>query len=316
MTNPLVSVIIPTYNRTQYICEAVDSVLAQTYRNIEVIVVDDGSTDNTEEILSQYDSKIKYVFQNNAGPSAARNNGIKQARGDLLAFLDSDDIWFPEKLERQIQLMKQSRNTGLVSCGSYIINVSGEITASPIIKKNHENKKLFLKELMVHNVVSGGGSAALIKKKCFEELGLFSENLWIGEDWDMWIRIAKHYDIRFVEEPLIKCRAHGNNLHANTSRIEADAKQVVARNIERWRFILRRKACSYIYLDLAHEYMAVQSRYPAMTNILRSIVIYPLKTYDRDDKYRILCKCLLPARLLSFVRGYAQRRCKNDEIAL
>ena len=182
MTNPLVSVIIPTYNRAQYICEAVDSVLAQTYRNIEVIVVDDGSTDNTEEILRQYDSKIKYVFQNNAGPSAARNNGIKQARGDLLAFLDSDDIWLPEKLERQVQLMKQSRNTGLVSCGSYIINASGEITASSIIKKNHENKKLFLKELMVHNIISGGGSAALIKKKCFEKLGLFSEKLWIGED--------------------------------------------------------------------------------------------------------------------------------------
>lgn len=104
MAEPLISVVIPTYNRAHYVCEAIDSVLAQTYKNIEIIAVDDGSTDNTKDIIQQYSSRIKYIYQNNAGPSAARNNGIKQSNGDLIAFLDSDDIWLAEKLERQVEI--------------------------------------------------------------------------------------------------------------------------------------------------------------------------------------------------------------------
>ena len=304
MIKPLVSVIIPTYNRAQYICNAIDSVLAQTYRNIEVIVVDDGSTDDTRCILSRYGPNIRYVFQNNAGPSAARNNGITKARGRLIAFLDSDDIWLPEKLERQVQLIADSRDIGLVNCGYYAIDASGKITTGPTIMKNYKNKKLFLKEFMVHNILCAGVSGSLIKRDCFDKLGLFNEDLWAGEDWDMWLRIAKHYDVKFVEEPLIKYRLHGANLCNDTTRIEAVGKKVVARNIEKWHFMLLRKAHSRIYLDLAHVYTAVGDRHKALMNIFKAITTYPLKTYSKDNKYQMLCKCLLPSWLLSLVRNH------------
>ena len=310
MINPFVSVIIPTYNRGRYICNAIDSALAQTYGNIEVIIVDDGSTDDTRDILSRYGSRIGYVFQNNAGPSTARNNGIRRSRGDLIAFLDSDDIWLPEKLGRQVQLIVSSHDIGLVNCGYYTIDASGKIIAGPIIMKNYESKKLFLKEFMVRNILCAGVSGSLIRRECFDKLGFFNEDLWIGEDWDMWLRIAKHYDMKFAEEPLVKCRAHGNNLHRNTTRI-MDEKKIVERNIEKWRFITRGKAYSYIYLDMAHEYTTVEDRHRALVNVLKAIAIYPLKAYSRDDKYQILCKCLLPPRLLSFVRSYARHRRKH-----
>jgi glycosyltransferase involved in cell wall biosynthesis len=292
-TNLLVSVIIPTYNRVQYICEAIDSVLAQTYNNTEVIVVDDGSTDNTRDIIQQYDSKVKYIFQNNAGPSAARNNGIKQSSGELIAFLDSDDIWLAEKLELQIELMRQSQYIGLVSCGIYIIDASGKIISDPVIKGNYKNRKSFVKELMVHNII-GGGSAILIKKECLNRIGLFNEDLWVGEDWNMWLRIAKNYEVKFVEKPLVKYRIHGNNLHKNLAKIKVDGKRNVLENIEKWRIISRMKAYSYIYLDLAHEYMGIkENKSKILLNLIKSISYYPLKTYPKDDKYKALCKYLL-----------------------
>lgn len=300
-TNLMVSVIIPTYNRARYIREAVDSVLAQTYNNTEIIVVDDGSTDNTKEILNHYGSKIRYIYQKNSGPSASRNKGIKQSNGEVIAFLDSDDIWLPEKLELQVKLIQQSQNIGLVSGGIYMADASGKIISDPIIKRNYENRRSFIRELMVHNIVTGGGSTALIKKKCFDELGLFNEDLWIGEDWNMWLRIAKQYEVKFVEKPLVKYRIHGSNLHKNLEKIKVDGKRNVSENVEKWRLITRRKAYSYVYLDVAHEYIGVQDRHKVLVNVVKAIVNYPLKAYSQDDKYRIFCRFIFPSWLHKFL---------------
>ena len=111
---PLVSVIIPTYNRAHYVVEAVESVLAQTHKNIEIIVVDDGSTDGAEEILDPYKDRIRYFYQENQGVSAARNLGIRNANGQYLAFLDSDDLWLPDKTELQLNFLKENDNYGFV----------------------------------------------------------------------------------------------------------------------------------------------------------------------------------------------------------
>ena len=306
MTVPLISVIIPTYNRSEYICDAVDSVLAQTYGNIEIIIIDDGSTDNTEELLRRYGSKVKYIRQDNAGPSAARNNGIRNARGDLLAFLDSDDIWLSEKLERQIQLMEQSGGIGLVGCGSITIDSSGRAIARPVIRRNYTSKRRFVNELMVHNIVCGGVSGSLIRRECFDKLGLFCEDLWIGEDRDMWIRIANHYHMRFVEQPLIKLRSHGANLNKNIARMKMDGKKVVVRNIKRRNLILRRKAHSYRHLDIAWEYLDAGNRKLALMYMLKSIAIYPLKAYDGDGKYKLLGRCLFPSWLFNLLRKFSR----------
>ena len=122
---PKVSVIIPAYNCAHYICHAVDSVLAQTFPDFELVVVDDGSTDNTRELLKQYGSQIKYIYQQNKDMTAARNTGINHSSGEYIAFLDSDDIWLANKLERQIVLLDQAPEVGLVYCWHYYIDPAG-----------------------------------------------------------------------------------------------------------------------------------------------------------------------------------------------
>ena len=129
----------------------------------------------------------------------------------------------------------------------------------------------------------------------------------------MWLRIAKRYDVKFVEKPLIKCRRHESNLHKDITRIEADEKRVVERNAGKQHSLILRKACSYVYLDLACEYLSAQSRYPALRSVLKSIALYPLKTYDGDRKYRILCKCIFPSWLLNFIRNNIKRKCKRGD---
>ena len=129
--NSLVSAIIPTYNSVNYISEAINSVLNQTYKNCEIIVVDDGSTDNTrktvENYIRKYPHKIKYFYQENKGPSAARNKGIKEARGNYIAFLDSDDLWLPDKLEKQISLFMKDVSLKLTYCGGYYEDEEGSV---------------------------------------------------------------------------------------------------------------------------------------------------------------------------------------------
>ena len=315
MTNPLVSVIIPTYNRNVYICDAIDSVLTQTYKNIEVVVVDDGSTDNTRDILFRYGSKINCIFQENAGPSAARNNGIRQSNGELIAFLDSDDVWLPEKLYHQVKLIEQSQNIGLVGCGFYKINTSGEITSDPIIQREYNDQKKFFVELLIRNIISGGTSGSLIRRKCFDKVGLFSEDLWVGEDHDLWIRIAKHYDVKFVEKSLLKIRFHNQHLHSNTKRLEIDSKKIIDRNIDKGHFITRKKAYSHAYLDVAHECIESHDRRKILLNVIKSLAAYPLKVYPQDDKYQMLCKFLLPQRLISFLESQILHRRNHKNIA-
>ena len=118
-----VSVAIPTYNRAHYICETIDSVLVQTYKDYEIIVVDDGSTDNTREILKRYGGKIKYFYQANQGQASAWNYAVSQSSGEYIAFLDDDDLWFPEKLERQVEVLDKNPDLGFVCSESYVFSI-------------------------------------------------------------------------------------------------------------------------------------------------------------------------------------------------
>ena len=123
---PTVSVVIPTYNYGRYICETIDSALAQTYKPLEVIVVDDGSTDDTRERLAAYSDRIRYILQKNSGPAAARNTGIVAAQGEFVALLDSDDLWLPEKVERQVALYLREQDAGIVATQRFAIDETGQ----------------------------------------------------------------------------------------------------------------------------------------------------------------------------------------------
>ena len=200
-----VSVIIPTYNCARYICEAVDSVLAQTFTDLEVIVVDDGSTDDTKERLDAYRDCIRYIHQENQERSAARNTGIRNATGEYLAFLDADDLWLPHKLELQVPVFEQAPEVGLVYCWAYYIDASGQRIhrrGENVLRSFEAGGNVF-ETLLFDCVITAGGSSAVIRQDCIRQVGFFDEALTHVEDWDMWLRIAARYSVAVVPQALV-----------------------------------------------------------------------------------------------------------------
>jgi len=207
--DPFVSVIIPNYNNAKFITEAIDSVLAQTYKNYEIIVVDDGSTDGTREVLEPYIKKkqIRYVYQKNKKQAVARNNGIKYAKGELIAFLDADDLWFPKKLELQVPLFK-NKEVGLIY--GDILLLRDESTKPSNHTDAFDKGNIFNKLLMGNFICT---STTIIRKECFDKVGLFKEGMdYFGvEDYHMWLRISYYFKVDYVSDVLLKYRLHDDN---------------------------------------------------------------------------------------------------------
>lgn len=209
---PIISVIIPTYNRGNYLCSAIKSVLNQTFEDFEIVVVDDASTDNTRQVVDKFDDKrIRYIrHKENKGGSAARNTGIKRSKAKFIAFLDDDDLWMPSKLEKQLDLINTNLETGAVYTGICILNKSDKIIR---FESSSFTGSIF-PHILKKNYV-GGCSQLLVRKECFNRIGLFDENLLAGQDWDMWIRLAKHYQFDYVNEPLVLYRVHDRRISTN-----------------------------------------------------------------------------------------------------
>ncbi len=196
--SPLISVIIPTYNRGWIINEAIDSVLAQDYINFELIVVDDGSTDNTHDILDSCHNNFLVLRQNNKGVSAARNRGLAAASGRLIAFLDSDDFWLPQKLSRQVDFFQS--NPDALICQTEEIWIRNNVRVNP--KKRHKKPSGMIFEPSL-SLCLVSPSAVMIKKNLFEEVGLFDETLPACEDYDLWLRISCMHPVHLIDTPLI-----------------------------------------------------------------------------------------------------------------
>jgi len=216
--NPKISVIIPTYNRADLITRAISSVLNQTYKSFEIIVIDDGSTDNTKEVLKSYIEKkqIKYLYQQNHGPAAARNLGIKYSKGELIAFLDSDDEWLPEKLEKQIKIFNESKNArlGVVYCDVAIMEGRKQIAERRSIYKGKIFPQILEKDIV------WGGSSAMVNRKIFSVCGNFDENLPESDDWELWIRVSKKFNFDFVPEVLVKQYVHPGSLSVTIPKLK------------------------------------------------------------------------------------------------
>ncbi len=215
---PLASVIIPTYNGEAFIREAVESALAQTYPNTEIIVVDDGSTDGTKKQIEDFigDGRIKYVFQENAGPGVARNTGIKNTSGELIALLDHDDLWMPEKIEKQARFMQENPWADVVFCDGYGIDAKGGMRKGERERdpKKHSARPDFID--LVCNGPSPLPTAVMFKRQAIELSGNFAANKpgdWIADDWDMWFRMAaKGLKFTYMDDMLFKKRGHSANL--------------------------------------------------------------------------------------------------------
>ncbi|MGW8301017.1 MAG: glycosyltransferase family 2 protein [Desulfobacterales bacterium] len=195
---PLVSVIIPTYNRGWVVQEAIDSVLDQDFSDYELIVVDDGSNDNTREILGAYGKAITVLQQSNRGVSAARNRGIAEAAGRLIAFLDSDDLWLPRKLTTQVKFFEE--NADAVINQTQEIWIRNGLRVNPK-KRHHKFSGMIFERSLALCLVSP--SAVMIKKSLFDAVGVFDEQLPACEDYDLWLRVSCRYPVHLMDTPLI-----------------------------------------------------------------------------------------------------------------
>jgi len=192
------SVIIPTYDRGWIIEEALDSVIAQDFKDFELIVVDDGSTDNTRDILKSCPHEIKVIHQQNLGVSAARNQGIASASGKLIAFLDSDDLWLPNKLTTQVKFF--SANPDALICQTEEMWVRNGVRVNPKERHKKPSGMIFEPSLALCLI---SPSAVMMKCSLFDEVGLFDEELPACEDYDLWLRVSCRYPVYLIDTPLI-----------------------------------------------------------------------------------------------------------------
>jgi glycosyltransferase involved in cell wall biosynthesis len=215
VSNPLISVIIPTYNRANIIAHTIENIFAQTYKNFELIVIDDGSTDNTQAVLREFGSHIRVITQDNAGPAAARNRGIDVSRGEIIAFQDSDDLWKPSKLERQIALLSRlDKSVPCCLCNAFFRMVRGrEYTSfdfSGIKTSYQEGIWLNVAEVLATRFVLFNQTVA-IRRSAIEKAGSFDEKLKYLEDYDLTLRLAMEGPWAFIREPLVIWREGAAN---------------------------------------------------------------------------------------------------------
>ena len=209
---PLVSVVIPAFNVGHMIEEAIDSVRKQTWQAFEIIVVDDGSSDDTAERLGKYTAlpNFTYIQQSNRGSYAARNVGIERARGEYIAFLDADDVWFPDKLARQMELMRAEPELGMV-CSDYVhVDVTGKMAPSRLpLEALATTRDLFLQLLRRLFVLT---STAVVRHAVFDRVGGFDESVGESSDRELFLRIAREYPMGFIPHVLVYYRHHTSNL--------------------------------------------------------------------------------------------------------
>ncbi len=204
----MISVVIPTYNHVRFLADALQSALAQSYPQLEIIVVDDGSTDNTHTLVESFGERVHYIWQENQGLSGARNTGIAAAQGEYIALLDADDFWEPTYLATVHRVLAADPRLGAVYTGLQFVNSKGERLPQPCVSTVPSDQ-------LYDRLLDGeffAPSAVLVRRTCFEEVGVFDVALRASEDWDMWLRVAQSYEFAGIAQPLLNYRVHGSNM--------------------------------------------------------------------------------------------------------
>lgn len=234
---PLVSVVIPCYNQGRYLSTAVDSVLAQTHKDVEVIIVDDGSTDDTERVAARYasDSRVRYVRQTNRGPSAARNAGVAACGGEYVNFLDADDILYPEKLQMQLDVLIQDSRLAFVYCDISHIDQNGSDIAGKRDLSISQSRRMLSGDIFDSLFVGGyfPPHAPLLRVDIFKKIGGFDESLRGCCDWDLWLRIAADGNYTYyLDQKLAAYRIHAGNMSNDTRHMRDDEFRVIQKLVQ------------------------------------------------------------------------------------
>lgn len=212
---PEVSVIIPTHNRGDFLAESIQSVLQQTFTDIELLVVDDGSIDQPLSVVARFDGDVRfrYLHQENRGDAAARNTGVKNTSGRYLAFLDSDDLWLPDKLRRQVAVLREHSEISVVHSAivlQWMDEQLQEVSRRTVRRPAFQEKTLY-EELLYENVITGSASSVIVRRRSLDQVGLFDEALSRRSDRDLWRRLAERHGFYYLDEPLVCIRKHGAN---------------------------------------------------------------------------------------------------------
>lgn len=281
--HPSVSVVIPTYNAGRYVTQAIDSVLAQTPQPTDILVIDDGSTDDTEERLQPYRNRVRYLPQRNQGVSASRNRGIAEAHGDFVAFLDADDVWHPRKLELQMQVFARRPELSFLSAQRF----PWPVPAFPEVDVADPCPFLVTipwARMVVQNQLDT--SSIVCRRELLNEVGPFDTRMQGPEDHDLWVRIAERTPITHLNLPLLGYRQVPGSLSKHAERMWAHKHIMLGKVDERGAWgkhrLLRRKAYSYVNYSCSFIYAEAGCHGMALTCLLRSLARFPLP-YARDE---------------------------------
>jgi glycosyltransferase involved in cell wall biosynthesis len=303
---PEVSVIIPTYNSARFIGEALQSVFDQTLKDYELIVVDDGSTDPTKQVIERYGNKIRYVFQQQGGPAKARNRGIGDSLGRYIAFLDADDVWLPLKLEKQVCTFHRCPELAMVFTENSIFNESG-VCRTSLGKGERLMKGDVVKNIFLHSGVVT--STVMVRSEIFDKIGLFEEELRLAEDDNMWVRIAANCEIALINEPLVRYRIHPNEITSDKMRLMESVKtniRLLLQRDEKVREIIEKVIplrLSFVEFGLGYEHFRNQKFGEARRAFARGIRCHMWNWRN----YVYLLLSLLPEPLIQTVRWIKKR---------
>ena len=248
---PKVSVVIPAYNTMKYLPATLESVLQQTFADFEVLMINDGSSDGIVAWVNELtDPRVRLISQPNQGLPGARNTGILNAQGEYVAFLDADDLWEPTKLEKQVRCLDEQPEVGVVYTWSLLVDEQGQSIGRIHAGQGEGNlwKQLLLGEDPIAN-----GSAAMVRRCCFDTVGLFDTSLKSAEDLDMWLRIAAHYPFAGIKEPLTLYRQHPHSMSKNRQRMFHSLRVVIEKafqSVPLELLYLRNRAYASIFLGL------------------------------------------------------------------
>lgn len=273
-----VSVIIPAYNYARFLPEAIDSVLRQDYAPVEIIVVDDGSTDNTREVAAGYGNLVRYIYQENAGLSVARNTGVRAARHALVAFLDADDAFLPGMLSRLVGVLRDcGPDYVLAACGCAKTTLDGQPTEKKRLTPERSAEVSTRDILMRNRFVA---DAVVARREAVERAGYFDPSLRSSEDRDLWIRMSRLGRMHVIPDRLVKVRVHRGSMSSDAVRMHENMSRVLAKARQdsegREGFTVWRRAGAFLHYQTAWMHRDAGDYGAALRHLLMSLAIWPV----------------------------------------
>jgi glycosyltransferase involved in cell wall biosynthesis len=284
-----VSVVTPTYNRALFLPDAVSSVLAQTYADLELLIVDDGSEDDTANVLEPYleDGRVRYFYQQNQGQSHARNLALEQAKGDFIAFLDSDDIWAPDKLEKQLAVLQANPDVDIVHGDEAVINEQGVVISADNMKR-HSGQ--ITRYLLADNSVSI--TTALVRRRCFDEMGGFDTSVGVADDYELWLRFSARFSYHYVPGIVASYRVMADQISSDKRRRFAANEMIIRDFLAKYDDVLspaeRRWGVARFYCRKARYLARTGESGKAIAAIARAFTNAPLDLAVWKGLYRVM----------------------------